>query len=346
MTNRYLRLDGMRGIAAFAVLLHHSRQYFPARLGEPHAGNAVDFFFMLSGFVLAHAYESRLRHRGAVAAFVRDRVIRLHPLLVLGAVPGAVMLIFGRVQPDAFPLLVALFAVIPLPAFWSAVPFRINGPSWSLFYELALNLVFAWASPHVATRTLAAIAGLFAILLVVSRMTMPEQTTDSWPAAFRATFAFPAGVLLYRLRDRLPPPPRLMSMLSPLVLALVLLLPVGKGGVLYDTAVRILLFPLLIHAAAAHETRQARLATLVGDLSYPVYILHIGILMVLIRLREAVGIAVPPMSFGIAFVALTIVGAYLALNCYDRPLRRALHRRLPSRRQWDAPDPVGPGTAR
>ena len=159
MRERLLMLDGLRGVAALAVFLQHFR-------GRPdwlvsQGALAVDFFFILSGFVQSHAYQERLKQPGTAPRFLRDRVIRLHPLLLLSLVPGAIMItsITGPSR-DPAPLLTFFASMLPFPALWMhplpVMAFPYNQPSWSLFWELAANLLFVLVAPRLGTRTLAA----------------------------------------------------------------------------------------------------------------------------------------------------------------------------------------------
>src|SRR4051812_30959528 len=85
-------LDGLRGIAALAVVIFHFMEWVFSDYSKNFIGHgflAVDFFFCLSGFVIGYAYDSRIGKMG-VGAFFKTRLIRLHPLVVLGSVLGLV----------------------------------------------------------------------------------------------------------------------------------------------------------------------------------------------------------------------------------------------------------------
>jgi peptidoglycan/LPS O-acetylase OafA/YrhL len=114
LRNRFLALDGLRGIAALAVFSSHLHIAGRPDWATTQAGIAVDFFFLLSGFVLAHAYEPRLGRPGGVRAFFRDRVIRLHPLLLLSMVPPALyFLLAGVPARDSLPWLSLAAGAVP-----------------------------------------------------------------------------------------------------------------------------------------------------------------------------------------------------------------------------------------
>jgi peptidoglycan/LPS O-acetylase OafA/YrhL len=81
-SNRFDVLDGLRGVAALCILIHHWAQCVGASAGFlGHAYLAVEFFFLLSGFVISNAYEHKLMQAMSFRRFVLIRVIRLYPLL-------------------------------------------------------------------------------------------------------------------------------------------------------------------------------------------------------------------------------------------------------------------------
>ena len=100
----YLLLDGLRGVAALIVIVYHVFECFDWS-PVPHGYLAVDFFFVLSGFVIGYAYDSRWQEGLSVARFFKRRLIRLHPMVILGALIGAVcFLIQGSVRWDGTPV--------------------------------------------------------------------------------------------------------------------------------------------------------------------------------------------------------------------------------------------------
>ena len=90
-------LDGLRGVAAIMVVWFHLFEaYATSHLDQRinHGYLAVDFFFILSGFVIGYAYDDRWKKKMSVKDFLKRRLIRLHPMVVMGAVIGAVMFYF------------------------------------------------------------------------------------------------------------------------------------------------------------------------------------------------------------------------------------------------------------
>ncbi|MGE0829924.1 MAG: acyltransferase family protein, partial [Hyphomonadaceae bacterium] len=154
---RFLALDGLRGIAAVAVLLRHfGSAAGPVRLPESYL--AVDLFFLLSGFVLAHAYEQRLRAGMSFWDFLKARFIRLYPLYFLGTAIGAAGAFWlasrnwGHAEfGEMLGSLSFNLAFLP-SAFHEHNPFPYNGPAWSLFYEMLASVIFALAAPLMGPR--------------------------------------------------------------------------------------------------------------------------------------------------------------------------------------------------
>ena len=90
---RYEILDGLRGVAALLIVAYHLFETYstgPAGQIINHGYLAVDFFFVLSGFVIGYAYDDRW-DRMTVWSFFKRRVIRLHPMVVYGCAFGALM---------------------------------------------------------------------------------------------------------------------------------------------------------------------------------------------------------------------------------------------------------------
>ena len=156
---RFEILDGLRGVAALFVVAFHLVEPYsdPAHQLLNHAYLAVDFFFMLSGFVIGYAYDDRW-HRMTITDFFKRRLVRLHPLLILGTLLGAILFYFGA-NDVLFPLienspwwqvfLLCLLGCTMLPALpaWDvrgqSESYPLNGPSWSLMFEYIANILYA-----------------------------------------------------------------------------------------------------------------------------------------------------------------------------------------------------------
>ena len=356
---RFLVLDGMRGVAAFAVILDHVssatlRAWFPGRY------LAVDFFFVLSGFVLAHAYGQRLE-QGALSAwsFMRIRLIRFYPLYLLGLGLGLLLPVVGALRgwDDANPLsqisIIAAFSLffMPAPPFygWTGQHiFPFNGPSWTLFFELVANFAYALVARFLSWRVFAVVLPVAAVL-VVSAVMSRDVTGPGWrwpdfdAGLVRVLYGFFAGVAIYKLRGvvRLPALPAWAA-----VLALVAIFAVPAPGLLrqgFDAFAAILLFPLLVALASGAKVsgRAARLCGALGLLSYGVYALHVPVMMLVDLAQDVLGVSLPYGFLDVLLVAgVTAIVAALATHFYDAPFRRLL-----TGRAKRAPKPVAAGEA-
>ena len=367
----YELLDGLRGVAALVVIWYHVFEGFatsPVDQRFNHGYLAVDFFFILSGFVVGYAYDDRWKRRTlSFGGFVKRRLIRLHPMVVLGAVLGAVTFcIQGRVQWDGTPvpfssvLLALLLGLFLIPALPGSAPevrgngemYPLNGPTWSLFFEYIGNLCYALFLRRLPTRWLAGFvtltgAGLAAFAL--GNGSGYGHLGVGWSLAdhnlvggsLRLLFAFPMGLLLSRVFR--PVAVRGAFWICSLAIIGLLSVPyVGDGTApwmngLYDTVCVLVLFPLLVWLGAsgrATDRKTSGICKFLGDISYPVYVIHYPF-MYLFYAWLWRGDAIPfaeawPVAAGL-FVG-SILLAWVVLKVYDEPVRRWLTRRFLQRR--------------
>ncbi|WP_346701832.1 acyltransferase [uncultured Alistipes sp.] len=367
----YELLDGLRGVAALVVIWYHVFEGFatsPVDQRFNHGYLAVDFFFILSGFVVGYAYDDRWKRRAlTLTDFIKRRLIRLHPMVVLGAVLGAVTFCLqGSVQWDGTPvsfssvLLALLLGLFLIPALPGSAPevrgngemYPLNGPTWSLFFEYIGNLCYALFLRRLPTRWLAGFvtltgAGLAAF--AVGNGSGYGHLGVGWSLAdhnlvggsLRLLFAFPMGLLLSRVFR--PVAVRGAFWICSLAIVGLLSVPyVGDGTVpwmngLYDTVCVLVLFPLLVWLGAsgrATDRKTSGICKFLGDISYPVYVIHYPF-MYLFYAWLWRGDAIPfaeawPVAAGL-FVG-SILLAWMVLKVYDEPVRRWLTRRFLQRR--------------
>lgn len=345
MGKHLLVLDGLRGVAAISVVIYHFGARLPDLPWMQHGYLAVDFFFLLSGFVIAYAYEDRLRRGMTFRRFLALRLIRLAPLLVLGLLIGAVLEL-GRPVADYGAHLRAIASAAALglamtPTFHATslepVIFPLNSPAWSLFFEIIANLIYALVAPRLGLRALVAIVAASVPLLVATAfwfggLDSGSGLIDWWGGGPRVMFSFTCGVLLFRLRETswaqaISAPPAAIA--AGLVVILAIPKLDGPANAIFDLVAALTLFPVMVAAAAnAAPGRLARFCMLSGAISYPVYILHYRLLSaVAFKLRAAevgaIGQAVGALA---ATVAITLL-AYAVLRLYDEPVRAFLGRR-------------------
>ncbi len=339
----YTVLDGLRGLAALVILVFHYLEmiYFDDYVTNPmgHGYLAVDFFFCLSGFVVAFAYDGRIGKLGVKNFFI-NRLIRLHPMVVLGMVLGVVAYLFDPFQADprsaglggilgAFALSLLLIPTPWLPYRGGGL-FPFNTPSWSLFYEYLANVAYAYVLCRLKKVPLL-IVGLLAAVWLGYCAHRTGWLIDGWSAGgwdvglSRVCFSFTAGMIVYRwnwiFRNRFG------FFLPALLLMGVFLFPHHTGDWVNESIMVMVIFPLLIALGAGATVRGAteRLCLFLGKLSYPLYLTHIPVVWLYTSwmFRDT-----PPLGtlFGVAAggIVLNLAVAYAAMRWYDAPVRRWL----------------------
>lgn len=314
----------MRGIAAIVVMMTHMGGE-PARL---LSGGylAVDFFFVLSGFVLAHAYGERTI---GTAAFMRARAIRLYPLYLIGLVVGvAAAFATGTAPAQITVALVLGLFFLPAP---TLDLYPLDPPSWSLFFELFANASW-FPVRRVLTGALAAVAILLGALAILSS-DIAFGAVDGggyWSniagGFARVGFSFMAGVLIYRLRQRIGARLPLPGAFAIVGLLVVLAAPLPRR--LFDPIAVLILMPSLVFLGASCNGGGrlfSRVQAQLGAASYAIYILHFPVIVVVDRLlipRLAIS---HPSLVTTPLTSAVVIGAALFLDrYYDRPTRRWL----------------------
>ena len=149
--SRYNFLDGVRGLAAVFILTRHTGYYWHFSLYRSYL--AVDLFFVLSGFVIAHAYDTRIREGIiSVRQFMLIRLVRLYPVFLISVLLCTVTLIGSAYIKNMLDVdhIVEIAAAIVMTLFFLPFPmagndnlFPLNGAYWSLFFELFANMLYA-----------------------------------------------------------------------------------------------------------------------------------------------------------------------------------------------------------
>lgn len=346
----YPFLDGIRGMAAIFVLTRHTESYWNFSLFRSYLG--VDIFFVLSGFVIAFAYEGKLQS-GVMSKgrFALVRLIRLYPMYFLAMVLCYALTAmnvplngdasYGSMAQMAISFALTLF-FLPSHAANTSALFPSNGPCWSLFYELIVNFLYALFRPILNTAVLSAILAAAAVVIVGGALSRGNMNFGfNWSVASiagggaRAAFGIFAGILLFRkgpaileFIDR-----RLGVTVSPwlafVCIGAILALPsAGRLDPFIDLAAVLVLFPLLVLFSTRGSAGRLQPVLLVlGAVSYPIYVLQVPLGGALAYVAGPGIDRFAPLS-GIVFTLALVGVALLVERIYDLPIRRWLSKTL------------------
>ncbi|UOQ96360.1 acyltransferase [Hymenobacter sp. 5317J-9] len=341
-TPHFAVLDGLRGIAALAVVVYHFMEIVVPdyeKLFIAHAYLAVDFFFCLSGFVIACAYDARLGSMG-VLGFLRRRLIRLHPLVLVGSVLGLLTFLFdpfinlyATYGSQTWQLFVASCLLIPYPVVSERTfnLFPLNAPTWSLFWEYLANVAYALLLMRLRPGGLRLLTLLAAAALVYQAYLVPNLSIGwgldtFWGGGARVSYSFLMGMVLYRSRWIVPT--RLGFVGVGALLVAGLLFPYyNELTRLTDLLTVLIYFPLLVAlGAGAHlAPRLAGPCRWLGELSYPLYMVHYPFVWVFLSYDGTQKPSTTTLAWLVPGATLALVGlAYLILVLVDAPLRRYL----------------------
>jgi len=334
---RFHTMDGLRGAAAIVVVIGHIPHWTVHMF--PHFYLAVDLFFMLSGFVISLAYEHRLKSRLTVLQFLIARYIRLYPLYIVGTVLGiastaaALAMGKGELTVATFPISVAAaLLMLPSPTWYqslSLMPF--NDPSWSLLYELLMNLCYALILPWLTLTRLIIVVLISAVALVwVDLHLHTLHTGFDWSTVpfgiCRVVFPYSVGVLLYRVLPR-HTVATWWAYLLPLIFLAVVTAHAPRAELVELPAVMIV-FPVLIALAACLDVPKALLFAFLGSVSYPLYVMHYSVIVLISRALHTLqleGSHYAPWLGIFVIAGLVVLSAYLE-RYYDIPVRVASRR--------------------
>jgi len=296
---RFLGLDGLRGVCALTVLLFHAANLFHQGPIFQHGYLAVDMFFLLSGFVIAFTHEERLKTGMGLSAFLRIRARRLLPVFWIGASFNIAVFLWMTSQgyyPPGYGGLVG-WVIVPFTTLLMLPPFgapgdgfspAMNGVNWSLMVEWLVNIAYAAIAFRLRTRTLA----IMALAGWVGMTVASYHSGTGWSIGtgrhdilslglLRGTSTFLAGVVLYRLHARgwfarLPAIAPELLLTSWFCIAAV---PVFTATPTFDWITVTLLCPLLMLLLLRVEDRAPSFCRGLGELSYPLYTVHSGIIL-------------------------------------------------------------------
>jgi len=356
----YPILDGLRGVAAIMVVIFHVFEtHSHSHLDQiiNHGYLAVDFFFLLSGFVIGYAYDDRWS-KMTIGGFFKIRLVRLQPMVIMGMIVGALLFYF---QDSAmFPnihnvpvwkmliFMVIGFTLIPVtPSMeirgWQEMH-PLDGPAWSLFFEYIANILYALFVRKFSKTLLSIFVFLAACLLIHLALTSPKgDVIGGWSfnakqlhvGFARLLYPFFAGLLLFRVSKLIQV--KHAFLLCSLLVVFFLAMPRIGGSEhlwmngLYDSMIIIFIFPLIVYLGASGELKgryAAKICKFFGGISYPIYITHYPIIYIYtgwisnhkIPFSEAYPVALLVLVSSVSL-------AYLCLKLYDEPVRIWLKKR-------------------
>lgn len=352
----YPILDGLRGVAAIIVVTFHLAE--PLGTGHldiivNHGYLAVDFFFLLSGFVIGYAYDDRWP-KMTFGIFFRLRVERLQPLVILGMTLGAIGFYFTdstlwpliHTVPIWRMLLVMLigYTILPIPLSMDIRGWQemhpLNSVGWSLFFEYIANILYGLWIRKFSNTALSVLVAISAIALAQLAISYGD-VSGGWTlnteqvriGLTRTMYPFFAGLLLSRVAK--PTHIKHAFLLCSILVAAALYMPRIGGAEhlwmngLYESFCIIILFPLIVYLGASGVVQtqaERKICRFLGDISYPLYLVHYPLVyfyVAWISNNKGVTLA-QAWPYALAILVSAIVLAYIALKWYDEPVRRWL----------------------
>lgn len=363
----YEILDGLRGVAAILVVAFHIFEAFSGgnRFKQiiNHGYLAVDFFFLLSGFVVAYAYDDRWG-KMTQWEFYKRRLIRLQPMVIMGMIIGAALYYF-QASDILFPqiagmpvwkLLLVMFVGFTLIPLTPSAEIRgwgemhpLDGPAWSLFFEYIANILYALIFRKFSNKVLSVFVLLFAGMLINYTVFGPKgDVIGGWSLNLeqmnigftRLLYPFFAGILLSRLGKLIHI--KGAFWVCSLLIAIVLIVPrIGDENSLwmngiYESFCIILVFPLIVSIGAGGEIKNPfslKICRLLGDISYPIYITHYPLIYWYTAWVVDNKVSLENgYTLGICVLITSVLIAYLCLKLYDEPVRNWLQNKFQKRK--------------
>ena len=368
----YAILDGLRGVAALMVVIYHIFEGYAFAGGGiieslNHGYLAVDFFFILSGFVVGYAYDDRLGKSMKTKDFLKRRLIRLHPMVIMGAVLGAATFcIQGSTQWDGTEISISLVMLSMLCAmlFILAIPggcyeirgngemFPLNGPSWSLFFEYIGNILYALFVRRLSTKQLTAIVvslGIGYTAFAVFDSSGYSNMGVGWTldsinflgGMLRMLFPFSMGLLLSR--NFKPFKVKGSFWLASSILIIIFAIPYipSDGNICYNGILEAvcvtLIFPILVRLGASGSTadhKSTAICNFLGRISYPLYMIHYPIMYLFYAwlIENKAPAFAKTWQAALGVYVTCIILALLCMKLYDEPVREYLAKKFLSRK--------------
>ena len=364
-TTHYELLDGLRGVAAILVVCYHIFEGYAFAGGGlietlNHGYLAVDFFFILSGFVISYAYDNRWKSKFTIKDFFKRRLIRLHPMVIMGAIIGAISFVIGgskqwdgthiAISSTMLALLCAMFLIPAVPGQsnyevrGNGEMFPLNGPSWSLFFEYIGNILYATLIRRFSTKLLCIIVAILSILHIWFATANISQygcigvgwtldTINFWGGMLRMLLPFSIGALISRKYKPIKIHGAFWICSATLIVIFSIPYINEYNGIhingIFESICVIFVFPILLWLGASEKStnkKQTTLYRILGDLSYPLYIVHYPIMYLFYQWLIDNKLYTFSETWPVALSAIisSVILAYICLRFYDTPIRKYL----------------------
>ncbi|MDR0537977.1 MAG: acyltransferase [Tannerellaceae bacterium] len=361
----YEILDGLRGIAALMILIFHIFETFTIGTNKNliigHGYLAVDFFFGLSGFVIGYAYDDRW-NKMSLSTFIKRRLIRLHPMVIIGMTIGAAMF-YTATSPNMFPniaqttpaqmLAYTILGILMIPTppsidirGWREM-YTMDAPVWSLLFEYTANILYATIIRRFNKTTLITLVILAACATIYQTTLTQGDVIGGWEFTrkhlqigfTRLLYPFFAGLLLYRTIK----PTQIKNTFPWCSLILITILAIPRLGDknhlwingLYEATMIIIAFPAIIYLGANSKIKgqhTSKICKTLGELSFPLYIIHYPIIYTFTAWVSNNNRTISTSIWQAATVLLgSIAGAWIILKLYDEPVRNYLRKKFPDK---------------
>ncbi len=340
-------LDGLRGIAAVAVVIFHFMEFAVPDYHQnfvAHAYLAVDFFFCLSGFVIAYAYDDKLKKIG-VLPFLTLRLVRLQPLVIIGSVLGLLTFVFDPYSnlyaAYGFGKTILMFLTSCLLVPYAVVHeryfnfFHLNPPTWSLFWEYIANIFYALVLFKLRNKILW-------VLTVIAAAALCYEAHKSgylgvgWGGGnfigggIRVFYSFLIGMLVYRSNWIIKS--HLGFIAIGILLVIVFLVPFTyRFNQIIDPLIVLFYFPFLtaLGAGARLTAPLTKLCKFSGAISYPLYMIHYPFLWIFLSYVEEKKPTMSQMEIIIPIALLLLIAlAYAIMIFLDTPVRKCLNAKM------------------
>jgi len=335
-------LDGLRGVAAICVMLYHVGNIFVVYTPFARSYLFVDFFFLLSGFVLTLSAEPKLNSGWTAVHFMQARFRRLWPVIAVGAIVGALR--YGSVIGwESVPSLL-LLALLMMPALhMGGGLFPLNGTHWSLFYELLANMLHALLLRRLRQRALFLLVVALGIAFAWTILAAGSNSQGPFVNHFlyalpRLTFSYSLGVLIARYW-RQKSHRQIISWEIALVLPILILTLITQLSfdiAIVDATITLIGLPILFWLAATSKPANRAIPMLnwLGSISFPLYALHLPIIRFFAQIGDSnalKGAAILSSFLSAHLVAILIEGPLTRKRHGEQPLgeaNAALHRKV------------------